>query len=344
VSLARGELLAPWEDDDISLPHRLELARERLGNRDYFNPRRYWYLNDQGLHAEEFNGVGHNLSLFRRRAWQAVGGYPTVTGSQDAEMDGRLVQSAKVSCRVDEEPLHKRDWYYIYRWGVSPCHLSGAPDMQGFYDSLELARTAAGRFVLEPHWRQDYPAMVAAAIAKARETLSAPDSSARPGCDTAYKRAAAFLSGVGLIEDWRCGSAYFKRFVPAGCYRGVDQAPSPHCDIVADLGEYKSEADGILLRHVLERDRRWRQILRHALASCRRRMVLVVSTPFVRATEEQHIRGARADGELRPEIRFARGDLVRELAGLSFRLEENIATDSPFGREHVFYVAKDGPA
>ena len=67
VSLAAGSLLAPWEDDDISLPHRLELSRERLGERDYYNPARYWYLDRHGLHSDHAMGVGHNLSLFRVR-------------------------------------------------------------------------------------------------------------------------------------------------------------------------------------------------------------------------------------------------------------------------------------
>ena len=71
-----------------------------------------------------------------------------VTGSQDMEMDSLLASSPKVCCRVDEEPLPLADWYYLYRWGVSPCHLSGVPDMQGLYDSLGLGRPPAGRFVL----------------------------------------------------------------------------------------------------------------------------------------------------------------------------------------------------
>ena len=187
VSEARGDLLAPWEDDDISLPHRLELARERLGNRDYYNPRRYWFLDPRGLHSEMYFGVGHNLSLFRRRAWQAVGGYPRVTGSQDAEMDSLLASSPKVSCRVDEEPLRLADWYYIYRWGVSPCHLSGENDMQGVYDSLGLGRPPAGRFVLQPHWRQDYCAMVAATVAQAKlhEGHSTASARRRRRCSSA---------------------------------------------------------------------------------------------------------------------------------------------------------------
>jgi glycosyltransferase involved in cell wall biosynthesis len=351
VTLASGDLLAPWEDDDISLPHRLELSRERLGDLDYFNPRRYWYLDHHGLHQDHGMGVGHNLSLFRRRAWQAVGGYPAVTGAQDAEMDRLLAEHPRVCCRVEDEPLPVPEWYYIYRWGASPCHLSGTPDMQGLYDSLAGAPAATGRFTLWPHWRQDYTALVAVAQGQAssdgRGTRGEEDHSAprprRSGCDTTYKRAAAYLSGVGLVEDWGCGTAYFKRFVPADRYRGIDSGPSACCDEVADLASYTGAPDGLFLRHVLEHDLRWRRILHNALASFRRRMVLVVHTPFVRATEEHH-RVAGPPGRFVPEIRFCRRDLVREFGSLPFRLEENIPTDSPFGREHVFYLCKDGPA
>jgi hypothetical protein len=144
VSLAAGDLLAPWEDDDISLPHRLELSRARLGKRDYFNPRCYWFLDNGGLHRDHAPGVGHNLSLFRRRAWEAVGGYPAVTGSQDAEMDRRLAGHARARGRLAGGRLPVPEWYYIYRWGVSPCHLSGRPDMQGLYDSLGTAPPPPG--------------------------------------------------------------------------------------------------------------------------------------------------------------------------------------------------------
>ena len=49
----------------------------------------------------------------------------------------------------------------------------------------------------------------------------------RAGCDTTYKRAAAYLSGVGQVEDW--GSAalrIFERFIADGCYRGIDRDAS----------------------------------------------------------------------------------------------------------------------
>jgi hypothetical protein len=69
VGPARGELIAPW-DDDISLPWRLSLSVERLGDGDYFNPRCYWYLDNDGLHFDHSIGYANNGSLFRRAAFE----------------------------------------------------------------------------------------------------------------------------------------------------------------------------------------------------------------------------------------------------------------------------------
>src|SRR5262249_1974377 len=262
-------------------------------------------------------------------------------------MDELLASHPRVCCRVEAEPLPVPEWYYVYRWGPSPCHLSSRPDMQGLYDSLGTAPAPAGLFALRPHWREDYPALVAAARAQWQAADGRDGGQARPrrpGCDTTYKRGAAYLAGVGRVEDWGCGTAYFKRFVPPGQYLGIDRDASGGCDQVADLAGYTSTTAGIFLRHVLEHDPRWRSILRNALASFRRRMVVVVHTPFVRATVEHHRTEGRTSGGSVPEIHFCRADLVREFRGVSFRLEENVQTDSPFGREHVFYLRKDGPA
>ena len=87
VGLARGELIAPWDDDDISLPWRLSLSVERLGDGDYFNPRCYWFLDNEGLHFDHSVGYAHNASLFRRAALERVGGYPSESFGEDAALD-----------------------------------------------------------------------------------------------------------------------------------------------------------------------------------------------------------------------------------------------------------------
>ena len=132
--------------------------------------------------------------------------------------------------------------------------------------------------------------------------------------------------------------------MPTGFYRGIDRDPSAACDQTADLAGYTSTTDGLLLRHVLEHNLHWRGVLRNALASS----AAAWSWSYPHRSSEPPRSTTAWRGPPRapslPEIRFCRGDLVREFRGVPFRLEENVPTDSPFGREHVFYLCKDGPA
>jgi glycosyltransferase involved in cell wall biosynthesis len=160
IALSTGELLAPWEDDDISLPWRLSLSVERLGEADYFNPRRYWFLDGDGLHADRSLGVGHNQSLFRRAAFDTVGGYLAISGPQDYELDRAF--RCRVRCvgepSTGQDELLTSEWYYVYRWGVQPWHLSSSTSPEAFYRDIGSLRVRRGRFRLYPHWRRDYEA------------------------------------------------------------------------------------------------------------------------------------------------------------------------------------------
>jgi glycosyltransferase involved in cell wall biosynthesis len=164
VGLARGELIAPWDDDDISLPWRLSLSVERLGDGDYFNPRCYWFLDNDGLHTDHPVGYAHNASLFRRKALEGVGGYPSLSVGADATVDTAFSGLAHVvdPLRGDKE-LATSEWFYIYRWGVSPAHGSSR-GVEDFYREVGEMPVVEGRFHLSPHWRRDY-------VAEARRML-----------------------------------------------------------------------------------------------------------------------------------------------------------------------------
>jgi len=160
VRLSRGELIAPWDDDDISLPWRLSLSVARLGDAAYFNARRYWFLDGAGLHGDHAMGVGHKCSLFTRAAFEAVGGYPTSSGAEDMEMDAALVTRMPRVLDVlsGDAELMRREWFYIYRWGVSPSHLTARVPHDAFYRELATWPVQPGRFELHPRWQQDYAA------------------------------------------------------------------------------------------------------------------------------------------------------------------------------------------
>jgi len=172
VGLARGELIAPWDDDDIMLPWQLSHSVERLGDADYFNPRCYWLLDSDGFHEKPLDlTVGYyslNMSLFRRAAFEGVGGYPSVNLGEDYALDATFSELAHVvdPFRGDKEPT-RSEWFYIYRRGVSPVHICSSSD-QDFYGEIGELPVVEGRFQLSPHWRRDY-------VAETRRLLGFPE-------------------------------------------------------------------------------------------------------------------------------------------------------------------------
>jgi GT2 family glycosyltransferase len=155
------------------------------------------------------------------------------------------------------------------------------------------------------------------------------------GEETSYRKAMEFLAGCATVEDWGCGTAYAKRFLSSGTYVGIDGSPSPFCDKVEDLQVYRSEADGILLRHVLEHNRNWRAVLENALSSFRKRLVLVLFTPF--GSETRELAWNQKEGV--PDISFKKEDLTGLFGTLPYT-EEALATDTQYRKEHVFYIRR----
>jgi hypothetical protein len=154
--LARGELFAPWDDDDISLPWRLSLLVERLGGAPYLNPDKCWFVNSNGLHSDPFIGGVYPKAVFTRRAFEAVGGYQPITFEEDVALETAM---RALSHQADPASLllERRDWYYIYREQVSPIHVSSSGDDSAYVDAGNLP-VQSGRYVMRPHWRMDYEA------------------------------------------------------------------------------------------------------------------------------------------------------------------------------------------
>lgn len=241
IALARGELIAPWEDDDISLPWRLSLSVERMGATPYYNPQRYWFFDGRGLHADHAMGYGHNLSLFTREAFTAVGGYLPVSGPQDMAMHAALEHYAvRIGGEiVPRDELPCEEWFYIYRWGVSPVHLSGFASPADRYREAGSQLVQHGRFVLHPHWKSDH-------VAATRWFLSGQDLLGQAGLNEAGRKGtsvelgnagARASSGILLfVLSDRDGFQHDGgvRTLPK-LNRGKGESPSAHRDRVASL-------------------------------------------------------------------------------------------------------------
>jgi len=90
------------------------------------------------------------------------------------------------------------------------------------------------------------------------------------------------IPSIKTVEDWGCGHGGFQLYVGAHqTYVGIDGSKARFATTIADLSVYRSAADAIHLRHVLEHNPAWRDILRNVLASFTQRAVITLFTPVV---------------------------------------------------------------
>lgn len=157
VSMARGDVYVVADDDDLFLPHRFQQAVEHLdGRHGYFNPHRLFYWEKGKPPAVDHGGVCHQASAHTKWAWERGGRYDEALGAaEDADFDKKMRQHgwAAPPLRDDEMPST------VYRWGVSPTHLSGSGNLVTAWGEIGSRPVVPGTFKIEPHWRQDYEAI-----------------------------------------------------------------------------------------------------------------------------------------------------------------------------------------
>jgi hypothetical protein len=137
------------------------------------------------------------------------------------------------------------------------------------------------------------------------------------------------------IEDWGCGMAWGKRYVPEGKgYKGIDGSPSAvrFADVIGDLRFYTSDVDGIFMRHILEHNPNWDMILGNMMGSFRKRLVLIFFTPFSSYTHPLVASGLY-------DFSFRKEDITDFFHGFTWH-EENLQTDTQYQHEHIFYVER----
>ena len=159
------------------------------------------------------------------------------------------------------------------------------------------------------------------------------------GDDFTYTKAAEYLDIPGaVVEDWGCGTTYGKKFFKNAKYIGVDFSPSKFTDIVADLRGYKSKADCILIRHVLEHNFDWLTILGNAVDSFRRRMVVVTFTPFAGGLKTELI--TWNENPSVPDLSLCRKCFESRLYKTACYSATKYPTDTQYNSEEVFLIDK----
>jgi hypothetical protein len=151
--------------------------------------------------------------------------------------------------------------------------------------------------------------------------------------DVTYQKAMTFLADCPQVEDWGCGFGYAKTYCKT-TYKGVDGSKGPNTDVIADLREYKSDADGILLRHVLEHNHDWKKVLDNAIGSFKNKLVIILFTPLSAETKQIATNWSNI-----PDMSFRKEDITSALKGFQVK-EEVLRTKTQYGIEIMFYVTK----
>lgn len=159
--------------------------------------------------------------------------------------------------------------------------------------------------------------------------------------DTSYIRAGLYLSGPGLVEDWGCGTTYARRFIGAP-YRGIDGCMSKFADEQVDLATYRSDVPKILMRHALEHNWDWRDVLANMLDSFTDRACLIL---FLRPGEKDtNVSGPDlSDTAEWPGLSLCEADLDAILAEhpeITVWSEDLETATAPQNFERVYFLVK----
>lgn len=152
-----------------------------------------------------------------------------------------------------------------------------------------------------------------------------------------YPKAVAWLDlPDAVLEDWGCGTTYAKQFVKQAKYVGIDGSKSQFNDVTADLRKYRSEADCILSRGILEHNWRWEEILDNMLASFQKRMVLVNFLPFSPADTCDDA----THRDFVPYLNLDKRKFMEKIQPYLQKTEH--LTEWPKPSETLFYLERDG--
>ena len=164
ISRCSGDIVVIWDDDDISLPHRLSVAVANIGIQPLFKPNKiFFYSPHTGMELQlrSPNGCG----AFTKAAWQEVNGYPEKNSGLDLVFERRLLHKGMYG--ISE--VENEDATYIYRWfAVEGYHTSAYGTGNGFLEAQQYVKSQkiGGTYEIVPQWREDYVKLTQEALHK----------------------------------------------------------------------------------------------------------------------------------------------------------------------------------
>ena len=163
VSQCSGDIIAVWDDDDISLPHHLDnICKYFVPGTDLLHWGRGGFYNFDKI--DSICCIGNDGMVYSRNIWEKVGGFHHENAGYDTTFVQRIHElgNASIVTAYPDVPS------WIYMWGGRSFHQSGMgtdtedrPNIlerySGHIEQLRLqGKIPTGEIEILPQWRVDY--------------------------------------------------------------------------------------------------------------------------------------------------------------------------------------------
>lgn len=198
VEQATGDWLMRWDDDDICLHKRISISMEAVNSLKRLEWRCENYVYFRITQAADRSQVFSQESRYKMSLASEIHAYPTVVYNpanthvmsiwNRKVLDGKRYPGIDSLSGVEDQAfnnyLRKMGYgdrgnalkpeyiFYIYRWGVSPRHLSGIGGWEHsdrFYREIGNLAIEKGKFEIKPRWLYNYNFVLSRAIENLKE-------------------------------------------------------------------------------------------------------------------------------------------------------------------------------
>jgi glycosyltransferase involved in cell wall biosynthesis len=160
IALCRYDVICPWDDDDVFLPHRISYSIQMMGKKTYFKPSKAFTLIPGPKLAGPNSNLYHTGSIYTREFFNLLHGYSHMAFAEDYDFEVRGEKLSPDKRNYDD--IKPEEIYNLYRWDGKSFHLTHFehPDRYKPTNRVEeYVRShgfTAGRIEIKPHWPVDY--------------------------------------------------------------------------------------------------------------------------------------------------------------------------------------------
>jgi glycosyltransferase involved in cell wall biosynthesis len=163
TDICNGNIICQWDDDDVAMPwHLKNIAEQMTDDVNILHWKTGVLYNEPNI--TDVTWIGNSGIVFRKSAWEAIGGHPLENAGYDMTFIERLHSYG--GRKFVEMPKEKASWFYM--WGGRGYHMSGqGHDKPGkanvvqrhslHIENLRIrGKIPTGEIQLSPKWKYDY--------------------------------------------------------------------------------------------------------------------------------------------------------------------------------------------